>query len=63
MFILTNCCIVKDLCLEETMTVKETFEYYGTLYNMSKKNIDNRIAELNTYLHLPDLNSYIEEIR
>lgn len=45
------------------MTIKETFEYYGTLYNMSKKNIANRIDELNTFLHLPSLSSYINEIR
>ncbi|XP_025200634.1 ABC transporter G family member 23-like [Melanaphis sacchari] len=52
----------QDLCLEVTLTVKETFEYYGSLYKMCKKNIKNKLDELNEFLQLPDLDSYINEI-
>ncbi|XP_060878331.1 ABC transporter G family member 23-like [Metopolophium dirhodum] len=52
----------QDLCLEVTLTIKETFEYYGSLYRMSKINIKNKLDELNEFLQLPDLNSYINEI-
>jgi ABC-type Na+ transport system ATPase subunit NatA len=55
--------ILKNLCLEGTLTIKETFEYYGTLYSMDKKNIDIKIDELNTYLQLPNLNSLVKDIR
>ncbi|XP_025415790.1 ABC transporter G family member 23-like isoform X1 [Sipha flava] len=52
----------QDLCLEDTLSTKETFEYYGKLYNMSKKDITSRINELNKFLQLPNLNSYINEL-
>ncbi|KAE9545466.1 hypothetical protein AGLY_001009 [Aphis glycines] len=52
----------QNLCLESTLTIKETFEYYGTIYNMDKKNIDTKIDELNTFLQLPNLNSLIKDI-
>lgn len=54
---------LKDLCLENTLTLKETFEYFGSLYDMSKKNIEKRVAELNTFLQFPNMNSYIKDIR
>ncbi|XP_060841435.1 ABC transporter G family member 23-like isoform X1 [Rhopalosiphum padi] len=52
----------QNLCLEGTLSIKETFEYYGTLYSMDKKNIDIKIDELNTFLQLPNLNSLIKDI-
>lgn len=55
--------ILKNLCLESTLTIKETFEYYGTIYNMDKKNINTKIDELNAFLQLPNLNSLIKDIR
>lgn len=55
--------ILKNLCLEETLTIRETFEYYGTLYSMCNEKIQRRIDELNKFLQLPNLNSFINEIR
>lgn len=52
----------QDLCLEHTLTIKEMFEYYGTLYNMTKKQIDGRVDELTRFLQLPDTNKYIKNI-
>ncbi|KAL5245483.1 hypothetical protein ACI65C_012893 [Semiaphis heraclei] len=52
----------QDLCLEVTLTIKETFEYYGSLYRMSKINIKNKLDELNEFLKLPDINSFMNEI-
>lgn len=52
----------QNLCLESTLTIKETFEYYGTIYNMDKKNINIKIDELNAFLQLPNLNSLIKDI-
>ncbi|CAI6347958.1 unnamed protein product [Macrosiphum euphorbiae] len=40
----------------------KTFEYYGSLYRMSKINIKNKLNELNEFLKFPDLNSYLNEI-
>lgn len=54
---------VKDLCLEGSLTIKESFEYYGILYNVSKKSIENRIDELEQFLELPNLNYYIKNLR
>lgn len=51
------------MCLEETLTVKEIFEFYGNLYNMSNNEIDRRIHEINKFLHLPNLNNFIGKIR
>lgn len=62
-FKLSHFVFLKDLCLDESLTIKETFEYYGTLYNMKKKHIKSRIDELNRYLQLPDLDRYIKDIR
>lgn len=53
----------KDLCMEETLTVRETFEYYGSLYNMSVNKIENRVAELDKFLKLPDFSSFIKSVR
>ncbi|XP_060841940.1 ABC transporter G family member 23-like isoform X1 [Rhopalosiphum padi] len=52
----------QDICLEDTLTIKETFEYYGSLYRMSKTKIKNKLDEITVFLQLPDLNSYINEI-
>jgi len=49
--------------LESTLTIKETFEYYGTLYNMNKKEIKIKVDELIAFLQLPNLNSLIQDIR
>ncbi|XP_025421296.1 ABC transporter G family member 23-like [Sipha flava] len=43
----------QDLCLEQILTVDETFEFYGSLYKMSKKQIENRKHELHAFLQLP----------
>lgn len=53
----------KDLCLDVNLTIKETLEYYGTLYAMSKAHIAERIKELTQFLKLPDFNSYIGKLR
>lgn len=55
--------VLKDLCLDGKLTIRETFEYYGTIYKMKRTEIKNRINELQRILSLPDLNSYIEDIR
>ncbi|XP_050422032.1 ABC transporter G family member 23-like [Adelges cooleyi] len=52
----------QELCLENTLTIKETFEYYGALYNMSKNKLLNKMDELNVCLQLPDKHSYIKDI-
>ncbi|KAF0762245.1 ABC transporter G family member 23-like [Aphis craccivora] len=52
----------QDLCLEVTLTIKETLEYYGSLYRMSKKHIKDKLDELNVFLQLPHFNSYLNEI-
>lgn len=62
-FIDTYLFILKDLCLDGKLTIRETFEYYGIIYKMKKTNIKNKINELKTILSLPDLNSYVEDIR
>lgn len=54
---------LQNICLDETLTVKEIFEFYGTLNNMNNKEIESRISELNKFLKLPDVNSYINKIR
>jgi len=38
-------------------------EYYGTLYNMHKKQIERRIDQVSKFLQLPDMNRYIKDIR
>jgi len=55
--------LLKDLCLEVTLTIKETLEYYGSLYRMSKEHIKDKLDELNVFLQLPNFNSYLNEIR
>ncbi|XP_060879231.1 ABC transporter G family member 23-like isoform X2 [Metopolophium dirhodum] len=45
-----------------TLTIRETFEYYGTLYNMKKKDIEIKKDELIAFLQLPNLNSLIKDI-
>ncbi|VVC27807.1 ABC transporter-like,P-loop containing nucleoside triphosphate hydrolase,AAA+ ATPase domain,ABC [Cinara cedri] len=52
----------QDLCLDEKLTIKETFEYYGSLYAMRKKKIAKRIDELMIFLKLPDFNSLISNL-
>ncbi|XP_022175207.1 ABC transporter G family member 23-like [Myzus persicae] len=52
----------QDLCLEVTLTIQETFDYYGSLYRMSKRNIKKKFDELNEFLQLPSLNSHLNEI-
>uniref|UniRef100_A0A2H8TY93 ABC transporter G family member 23 n=1 Tax=Melanaphis sacchari TaxID=742174 RepID=A0A2H8TY93_9HEMI len=52
----------QDLCLESTLTIKETFEYYGTLYAMKKNKIKRKIDEINAFLQLPNLNSLVKDI-
>ncbi|VVC31700.1 AAA+ ATPase domain,P-loop containing nucleoside triphosphate hydrolase,ABC transporter-like,ABC [Cinara cedri] len=52
----------QDTCLETTLTIKETFKYYGSLYSMNNTDIENRIDELNKFLILPNLNTYINKI-
>lgn len=56
-------CVRQNLCLEDVLTIKEIFEYYGTLYSMTKNQIECRIKTLNKVLQLPDLNQYIQNIR
>jgi len=55
--------ILKSLCLESILTIRETFEYYGALYNMNKKDIKIKKDELIAFLQLPNLNSLIKDIR
>ncbi|XP_008188488.1 ABC transporter G family member 23-like [Acyrthosiphon pisum] len=52
----------QSLCLESTLTIREIFEYYGTLYNMNKKDIEIKKEELIAFLQLPKLNSLIKDI-
>eukprot|EP00102_Acyrthosiphon_pisum_P025305 XP_016662515.1 PREDICTED: ABC transporter G family member 23-like isoform X2 [Acyrthosiphon pisum] len=52
----------QSLCLESTLTIRELFEYYGTLYNMNKKDIEIKKEELIAFLQLPNLNSLIKDI-
>lgn len=55
--------VFKDLCLDNLLTIKEIMDYYGTLYEMTKEQIESRIKELNIFLQLPNMNSYIKDIR
>lgn len=49
--------------MEENLTVWETFEYYGTLYNMNKELIKNKIGELDQFLQLPHMDNVIKNLR
>lgn len=55
--------LLKDICMERNLTVWETFEFYGMLYKMDKKQIKSKIAELDKFLQLPHMNSFIGDIR
>lgn len=61
--ILSTLVFLKDLCLEGSLTIKESFEYYGMLYNVHKKDIAKRIKQLSEFLELPSLDSYIKFLR
>uniref|UniRef100_A0A2S2Q9L0 ABC transporter G family member 23 n=1 Tax=Sipha flava TaxID=143950 RepID=A0A2S2Q9L0_9HEMI len=52
----------QDLCLEELLTIYETFEYYGTLYRMKKKNIESKKYELQSFLQLPSMDCQIKNL-
>lgn len=56
-------CVPQDLCLENVLTIREIFDYYGSLYGMTKEDIASRIDILNKFLQIPDLKQYINNIR
>lgn len=49
--------------MDNNLTIKEMFEYYGMLYTMSKTQVAKRINELSNFLKLPDFKSFIGELR
>lgn len=63
MYIVNALYVFKDLCLDNLLTIKEIMDYYGTLYDMTKEQIKSRVEELNIFLQLPNMNSYIKDIR
>ncbi|XP_050542644.1 ABC transporter G family member 20-like isoform X2 [Daktulosphaira vitifoliae] len=52
----------QDLCLEKELTIKETLDYYGKLYNVNKDNLLKKIYELNDFLKLPNSNKCIKNL-
>lgn len=53
----------EDICLDDSLTVQESLEYYGSLYKMSKEKIKSRMDELSKLLQLSFMKNYIKNLR
>ncbi|CAL8068118.1 unnamed protein product [Orchesella dallaii] len=52
----------QDTSMLSLLTIKETIEFFGKLYNMSEKNVNDQISSLTTLLQLPSKNKLIKNL-
>ncbi|XP_075229152.1 ABC transporter G family member 23-like isoform X2 [Lycorma delicatula] len=52
----------QDTALAPSLTTKEILYYFGKIYNMSDKNIQNRTEEVTTLLEIPSINTVISKL-
>nr|XP_046908675.1 ABC transporter G family member 20-like [Dermatophagoides farinae] len=52
----------QEVALFADFTIAETFEYFGKLFHMTIKNIDNRTEQLIQLLNLPEKDRYINNL-
>lgn len=51
------------MALHNELTIKETFTYYGYIFNLADEVIERRGRELKDLLELPEYNLSLKEIR
>ena len=54
---------VQELALYPEITMEETLFYFGRIYQMSERNIKDRISFLAEFLDIPDKRKLIRELR
>lgn len=55
--------LTKELALHNELSIKETFTYYGYIFNLSDAVIQKRGRELKELLKLPSYSLSLHEIR
>lgn len=56
-------CFIKELALHNELSIKETFTYYGYIFNLSDDVIKKRGQELKELLKLPSYSLRLNEVR